>query len=134
MTNKKKVVKRNKREEDNIFGDVIYSYTRAQALADGELVDVSEMARQAGIKYPTAVTRSLWAGYIKPEGRKDVDWKGRLWDVLFLFAMYAKRAPPNQNRIRFKCKLGNRTPIIVAHVGGGDKGEPVITIMLPEDD
>ena len=33
-----------------IFGDVIYSYTRAQALADGVLVDVSERAKRAGIK------------------------------------------------------------------------------------
>lgn len=30
------------------FGDVIHVYTRAEALEDGVLVDVSEMAREAG--------------------------------------------------------------------------------------
>jgi type I site-specific restriction endonuclease len=31
--------------DDNLFGDVIYSYTRAQAIEDGVLVDVSALAR-----------------------------------------------------------------------------------------
>lgn len=43
-----------------IFGEVIYSYTRAQALEDGELVDVTETAREAGFKLPFAVSRALW--------------------------------------------------------------------------
>jgi hypothetical protein len=134
MIKKKTTKQRKKREDnDNIFGDIISAYTREDALRDGELVDVSQMAREAGIVYPTAVTRSVW-GYIHPEGRKDVDWKGRLWDVLFMFKMYAKASRPGSNRIRFKVKLGRRTPVLVAHVGGGDRGEPVITIMLPEDD
>jgi hypothetical protein len=39
--------------------DLIYAYTRAQALADGVLVDVSQMAREAGFKFPTAITADL---------------------------------------------------------------------------
>lgn len=34
----------------NTFGPVVFSYTRAQAIEDGVLVDVSEMAKEAGIK------------------------------------------------------------------------------------
>lgn len=30
-----------------VFGEVIHSYTRAQAIADGVLVDISETAREA---------------------------------------------------------------------------------------
>jgi len=33
------------------FGEVISTYSRAQALEDGVLADVSEMAKEAGIKF-----------------------------------------------------------------------------------
>jgi type I site-specific restriction endonuclease len=42
MNNKKK------NRPDPIFGEVIYSYTRAQAIEDGVLVDVTDMAKEAG--------------------------------------------------------------------------------------
>jgi len=34
------------------FGEVIYSYTRAQAVADGVQVEVTKTAQEAGIKFP----------------------------------------------------------------------------------
>jgi len=34
---------------------VIHTYTRAQAIEDGVLIDVSEMAREAGFRWPVAV-------------------------------------------------------------------------------
>ena len=42
------------------FDPVISVYTRAQAIGDGILVDVSETAREAGFKIPVAVTRTVW--------------------------------------------------------------------------
>ena len=47
------------RDIEDVFGPVIYTYTRAQAIEDGVLVDVSTLAAEAGIRYPTAVTRGL---------------------------------------------------------------------------
>ena len=35
-------------DEDPVFGDVIYSYTRKQAIEDGVLVDITEMAKEIG--------------------------------------------------------------------------------------
>src|ERR1019366_7436165 len=46
--------------EDPVFGDVIYSYTRKQAIEDGVLVDITEMAKEAGIKYPVAITSTAF--------------------------------------------------------------------------
>ena len=44
-----------------IFGEVISSYTRAQALEDGVLVDLSEMDGAKGhFKYPLACTTAVW--------------------------------------------------------------------------
>ena len=39
--------------------NVIYSYTRAQAIEDGVLVDVTEQAKATGFKLPTVVTDNL---------------------------------------------------------------------------
>lgn len=46
--------------------DVIAVYTRVQAIKDGVLVDVSKMAREAGINYPTAVTQRVWHEVVTP--------------------------------------------------------------------
>src|SRR5262249_42765183 len=41
-------------------GDLIHSYTRAGALRDGVLIDVSATAKEAGFNYPVALTRAAW--------------------------------------------------------------------------
>ena len=47
-------------EMTEIFGELISTYTRAQALDDGVLVDVSAIAAEAGFKWPAAMTRAAW--------------------------------------------------------------------------
>ena len=65
---------------DNTY---IFVYSRAQAIADGVLVDVTETAREAGLKYPTALTAAVWAQYVTvPEGVIAQDEQGRLWDII----------------------------------------------------
>jgi hypothetical protein len=45
--------------------EVIYAYTRAQAIEDGVLIDVSSVASEAGIKFPVAMTRTVWGKYVE---------------------------------------------------------------------
>lgn len=45
---------------------IITVYTRADAIKDGLLIDVSEMARQVGITIPTAITSRVWSEIISP--------------------------------------------------------------------
>ena len=53
----------------NKSGAVIFSYTCAQAIADGVLVDVSKLAKEAGFRFPVAVTAGVWAECVTvPEG------------------------------------------------------------------
>ena len=40
--------------------NIISVYTRQDAIDDGIFVDVSEMAKEAGIKYPVAITTNLY--------------------------------------------------------------------------
>jgi hypothetical protein len=41
--------------------DLIHRYTRADAIRDGVLIDVSATAREAGFKYAVALTAAAWA-------------------------------------------------------------------------
>ena len=45
----------------DFFGEPLSVYTRQQAIEDGVLVDVSELAQKNGFKIPVAVTRAVWA-------------------------------------------------------------------------
>ena len=129
------------------FDPVISVYTRAQAIEDGILVDVSDTAREAGFKIPVAVTRTVWTRIIAlPEGYLGFqDESGRLWDVLWMARHYALRAS-NSDRVRM-CVLvrdirkdlrdSHRPPrrhCPIVAIGAGDDGGPAITIMFPEDD
>lgn len=67
--------------EEDLFGPVIHTYTRAQALADGVQIDFSEVAREAGFKIPVFITATVYNEFVKvPEGVIGQDEPGRLWD------------------------------------------------------
>ena len=71
---------------------LIHTYTRRQAIADGVLVDVTERAKEAGFRVPVALTSTAWAECVTvPEGLGDQDETGRLWDVLWMCRAYASR-------------------------------------------
>jgi hypothetical protein len=120
---------------------LIFAYTRAQAVADGVLVDVSELAREAGFKIPVAVTAGVWAECVEvPRGVTGQDETGRLWDVLTVLR-HTIAAKGNGSRVDFAVHVRKdneeSTPPLVplyAVCGPGDDAEPVITVMLPHED
>lgn len=123
---------------DRIWKDfeIIHTYTRAQAIEDGVLVDVSQTAREAGIKYPVALTSAVW-GIIEniPEKYKHEDIQGRLWDVVWMLRMAIPRS--SGPVIFYKLVLhrhGNPHLTLKAICGPGDNAEPVVTVMLPGED
>ena len=122
--------------------ELIYSYSRSQAIEDGTLVDVSPTGREAGIRFPVALTQAVWAKYVEiPEGVACQDEEGRLWDILYMFAQAAKRTPGAELKYTLlvrnskRQKLDRRDMVTLkAVIGPGDTAAPVITIMLPEED
>jgi hypothetical protein len=53
-------------------GNIIFAYTRAQAIADGVLVDVTETAKEAGFKVSVVLTDTVHAEYVQvPAGVDD---------------------------------------------------------------
>ena len=120
--------------------DLIFSYSRKQAIEDGVLIDVTGMAKEAGFKWPVAVTVTVWNQYIVPEEElvsAGQSKEGRLWDVLNVLRIAAFQQ--NSSEIVFKVTFltapdKQEFVHLKALSGPGDEGEPVITIMLPEED
>jgi hypothetical protein len=135
------------REGDTVkIGDeefeVIHTYSRAQAIEDGVLVDVSgvapDLVKNAGITLPIAMTRAVWDQYVVvPDGVLNQDLKGRLWDILWLFRCAAKNFEGEKLLFQVYVRNDNRKPKLVtlkAVCGPGDDATPVIAIMLPDQD
>ena len=112
-----------------IFGDLIYSYSRAQAIDDGVLMDVSERAWRAGIKYPTACTAGVWSLIGTVPESCSVEESVRLAAVLTAL-LAAIRAARGTDRVEF----GALGASLWAQCGPGDQGEPCITIMREGED
>jgi hypothetical protein len=132
--------------KNDLFGDVIYSYTRAQAIDDGSLVDVSETTREAGIGLQVAVTWAVWDRYISwddsdTDRQSYQDESGRLWDIAWMLRM-AINSCRDEGAVLYRLHViprdgRSRKPALIqlnAVIHGGDEGEPVITLMLPTED
>lgn len=122
--------------------EVISTYTRAQALEDGTLVDVSELAKEAGFLYPVAVTHAVHC-VLNPSSaleRQGQSFAGRAWDMFFVLRVAIRSMHNPGDDIRFSPLFvpqsgGRPEPLALRSVcGPGDNAEPVITIMLPHED
>jgi hypothetical protein len=120
--------------------DLISSYSRKEAIEDGELVDVSATAVEVGIKFPVAVTRAVWVDVVEPDEiakRHGESVRGRIWDVLWMLRT-AISAQGDASTLMYHVlatKAGRKHLIELKSVcGPGDSPAPVITIMLPDED
>ena len=89
---------------------------------------------------PVALTRAAWERCVSiPSGVVCQDEESRLWDVLWMLALAARRGAGAEVRFGVHVRNDNRerTPPLVrlkAVCGAGDDGEPAITVMLPDED
>jgi hypothetical protein len=94
----------------------------------------------AGRTLPVALTAGTWVAAVAgPSGESRRETR-RLLDVL-LALREAVLASPGGSEVRFKVRAGpgsgeaNSTPVeLRAVVGPGDHGEPVMTVMLRDED
>lgn len=137
----------NEQSAEAFFGEVISTYTRAQAIEDGVLVDAGSMASEAGFKWPVALTSAVWAdcvAWTEDDSEQQVhqDHSGRLWDVLYMASHAIRTRSGSGDRLLFQLyrvpRDGQSTKAELTTmkliVGPGDQGESVITILLPNED
>ena len=123
--------------------EIIFVYSRRDAVADGYQIDVSETAREAGIRYPTFITHGVYGQFVTvPPGVDCQDERGRLWDVVWMLACAIRQPGGTSSRLSFQLSVrnsNNKEPALVslrADCGplDFDDPQPAITIMLPDED
>lgn len=127
-----------------LFGPPIYGYTRKQALENGEQVDVSTTAREAGIRFPMFITRRVFESCVAvPPGVSCQDEAGRLWDVVWMsrVAIVSNRDSGDLVEVKLHVRNSNRRgipPLVTLWAKAGpmdiDDPRPAITIMFPDED
>ncbi len=126
---------------------IIHRYTRAQAIEDGVLVDLTAWARETGFVIPVACTSTVWNQWIvPPEGTRELGQseRGRGHDVLWMLYVAIRRAPgsagsPGREQLTYDVLFldangKHQTVTFKAVCGPGDHGEPVMTIMQINED
>jgi len=135
--------------------NIIYAYTRKDAIADGFQVEIDQKtSRSAGIRYPVYMNRTVWDRYVEvpKEMTGYQDEAGRLWDILWMFAISARKTPGAELLFKFICQLPKEEPwldnehseegefqrliTLKALVGPVDIDDPspAITILFPNED
>ena len=118
--------------------NVIFSYTREDAINDGTFIDVSEVAKEAGLKYPVAITSNLYNTHIIPTENQKAqgqDEQGRLWDTLWMLIVAIKTGKSNGNMTEYEVLYSGKKIKIwaVCEATSPDDPSPAINIMLPSD-
>ena len=120
-----------------MFGETIYSYSRAQAIEDGVLVDLSqvESIRQSW-KHPFACTSAVWALVEEALQKPHYDLAGICHDVSTMakLAIQNNAAARNSDGVRFEVIIDGKKHAMKLHIGPGDTAAPVLTLMLPYED
>lgn len=114
--------------------EVVYSYTRANALADGVLVDLNKFipVKESGFRWPIACTDTVWATVEEAVADGHGDYAGITWDMLWMARHPVRSLSPQV--VLFRVKIGGELLMLKIHCGPGDEGEPVLTIMYPHED
>jgi len=124
---------------------VVHSYSRAEAIRDGVLVDLTALfpLDTRLYKYPVACTHAVWS-LIESACKETGEEPGAyVWDLCNM-AIHCGRSIDPQTRV-FVCNVPLREGCereFKIHCGPGDpdpeKGrvipEPVLTIMFPDED
>jgi len=114
---------------------------RSEAIASGDIKDVSELAKEAGFRIPLAVTKAVWEDCIawpKEDGLQDET--GRAWDVIFMASRAAvdnkKSGEPFAKYQIYRVKRGEQEATLVdlvLFIGPGEHMEPICTVYLLEE-
>ncbi|MEE9125619.1 MAG: DUF6573 family protein [Planctomycetota bacterium] len=118
--------------------DIIYGYSREQAIEDGVLVDLSEWASadkgfMGGFKCPVAVTSALWDGIEKIGKKSCQDVRGRAHDVLFMGSLAMRsmiKRDVQDTYFKVLLQVGRKRKHVLRISFRGNEG---VTIGFPED-
>ncbi len=130
----------NPEKRDNFWNDadIVSKYSRADAIKDGTLADVTEQAKDCGFTVPVAITDTVH-NTIEQAVRNDStnDYAGILHDILTMAFYTVRRAPRGITAalmtVAIRGLSARKNIQLKIMIGPGDNAEPVITISFPEE-
>jgi hypothetical protein len=121
--------------------EVISVYTRKQAIEDGVLVDLSAVAPDVcsqHFKYPVACTAAVWSIIDKAVQNKKHhnDLNGVVHDILWMSRKASWGINPDTRHFGVIIKGAGRQSKFALKivVSPGDTPEPVLTVMMNDED
>lgn len=110
--------------------------TRQDAIDDGDLIEITRMGRDMGIVFPLAVSARAAQSMVPFPNIPQDTVTENLWDTLHAFRDKARTTTEQVFEFQVSLYQNGLVPTLTfkAAVSPGDDGEPVITIMLPDED
>ena len=109
--------------------------TRQDAIDDGDLIEITRMGRDMGIMFPLAVSARAAESMVPFPNIPQDTVTENLWDTLHAFRDKARTTTEDEFEFQVSLYQNGLVPTLTfkAAVSPGDDGEPVITIMLPDE-
>jgi hypothetical protein len=106
----------------------------------GLLIGVTPLARRVGVGRSVAVSAAVWEQVLLPSHRARLRGqceRGRIIDLLWMLRLAIRTKPTGRWRIFFEMLIQDcfdlRRTTLQGVFGYGDRGEPVITVLMPEE-
>jgi len=128
---------------NNPFKDfpVISSYTRQEAIDDGTLINITDITKQRGFKFPVCITSRLYACLESIPKKYSLETvRGRINDILDMLIFKIQISKEKASDIIYFQVIihdsrNSKTPKrLYSRCSAGDNMEPVITIMFEDED
>lgn len=121
----------------DFLGDVtVFTYTRAEAIADGVLVEADpEIVQAAGFSIPVAMTSTVYETFVTARSHESESENLARLGWLLHTVRDAIKSSAEGNRVDFHhMDSDGKMHELYALCHPGDNGEPVITVMFIGED
>ena len=123
------------------MSEIIIDYSRAEAIEDGEQIEVSkQLLQEAGFKFPLFITRGVNEIIQNALTNNVNDYNGIMWDIINMLRFAIKASKRPTRTVKFKTAIfwtDNRSKDFefIGEIGAldFDNHAPALTVMLPSD-
>jgi hypothetical protein len=128
--------------------EIIFGYSRADALRDGNLIDLTRVAKMLGFRWPLAITDRLLSEVLgdlpadsispvtatqEPSAEQKTNWFLAHVKIKALLIQTREVISQTQSASLDQITFNFEAIEVIAHIGPGDTAEPVFTLMTCSD-
>jgi len=124
----------NNETETETDTNLVYVYTRQDAINDGIFVDVSQTAKANGFTIPVAITTNLFVTHIKRDDEKETEYRLNVFLLIMANKILNDKTGDSLIYTQVAFNPNDHTDVWVAiEAQSPTDPSPAINIMLPQD-